>query len=295
MKIEVIDFLIILTLIWILAAIYKDFRKREIPNWLNFSLLIFALAFRLFYSIFTNNYGFILWGLAGFAIFFVLANLFYYGRLFAGGDAKLMMSLGAIVPFTNSWFDNLLIGMLFVMSLLLFGAIYSTFYSVGLAFGNLDKFSKDFKRRIYDNKLYVMLDFSVLILFVIFGLFIKESLIFLVGGILFTLPFIYYYTKSVEQSCLIEYTSYKDLTPGDWLAKEIKFKVRVNGENKIKIIKPDWEGLNEEDIKLIKKHYRKNILIKQGIPFSPAFLLALIVLILIKYLWASDWGLWQFF
>ena len=63
MKLEVADFLIVLTLVWILIAMYKDFKKREIPNWLNFSLLIFALAFRLFYSIFSNDYNYILWGL----------------------------------------------------------------------------------------------------------------------------------------------------------------------------------------------------------------------------------------
>ncbi|MBS3073003.1 prepilin peptidase [Candidatus Pacearchaeota archaeon] len=293
MKLEVVDFLIILALVWILAAIYRDFKKREIPNWLNFSLLIFALAFRFFYSVFSNDYGYILWGLIGFGVFFVLANLFYYGRLFAGGDAKLMMALGAIILFTNSWFDNMLIGFLFVICLLSFGAIYSTFFSVALAFGNMSRFSSDFRKRIYENKTYLLLDFLVLVLFIIFGFFTNENMLFLVGAIIFALPFVYYYTKSVEQSCLLKYISHKDLMPGDWLAREIKFKIKPG--NKVKVISPSWEGLSAYDISLIKKYYNKQVLIKQGIPFSPAFLLAFIVLILIKYLWASDWGLWQFF
>ena len=287
MKLEVADFLIVLTLVWILIAMYKDFKKREIPNWLNFSLLIFALAFRLFYSIFSNDYNYILWGLIGFGVFFVIANIFYYGRLFAGGDAKLMMAIGAVIPFTNSWFDNLLIGFLFVICLLSFGALYSTFYSVGLAFGNMTGFSNDFKKRINKNKLYILLDFLIFGLFLIFGFFTGENMLFLVGAIIFALPFVYYYTKSVEQSCLVKYTSPNEITVGDWLAKEIKIKGKT--------ILPSWDGLSESEIVLIKKHYKKNVLIKQGIPFSPAFLIAFIVLVLLKYLWASDWGLWQFF
>lgn len=41
-------FLIVLCLIWIAFAVIQDLRKREIANWLNFSLIIFAIAFRFF-------------------------------------------------------------------------------------------------------------------------------------------------------------------------------------------------------------------------------------------------------
>ena len=81
--------LIILALIWIVFAVVQDFKYREIANWLSFSLIIFALAIRLFYSIFSNNYNYVLFGLAGLGVFFILAYGFYYMRLFAGGDAKL--------------------------------------------------------------------------------------------------------------------------------------------------------------------------------------------------------------
>ena len=41
-------FLIVLCLIWIAFAVIQDLRKREIANWLNFSLLFFMIAFRFF-------------------------------------------------------------------------------------------------------------------------------------------------------------------------------------------------------------------------------------------------------
>ena len=45
-------FLWALAIIWIIFAVVEDLRTREIANWLNYSLVIFALGFRFFYSLF---------------------------------------------------------------------------------------------------------------------------------------------------------------------------------------------------------------------------------------------------
>jgi hypothetical protein len=34
---------------------FSDLKKREVPNWLNFSLVVFALAYRAFYSVINND------------------------------------------------------------------------------------------------------------------------------------------------------------------------------------------------------------------------------------------------
>ena len=86
-------FLICLAFVWIVFASVQDLKSREVANWLNFSLIIFALGFRFFYSLFNNNFNFLYQGLIGLGIFFVLGNLFYYGRMFAGGDAKFSSCL----------------------------------------------------------------------------------------------------------------------------------------------------------------------------------------------------------
>jgi preflagellin peptidase FlaK len=92
-------FLIILAGIWLVIASLQDIKKREVPNWLNFSLIAFALAYRAFYSIVNQDSLFFLYGLLGFLVFLVLAYAFYYGKVFGGGDAKLFMAIGAILPF----------------------------------------------------------------------------------------------------------------------------------------------------------------------------------------------------
>jgi len=93
-------FLIVLAFVWIIIAIIQDLRKREVANWLNFSFVAVALVYRVFLSILLWDYRYFVYGAAGFAIFFVFANFFYYARIFAGGDAKLLMALGAVFPFS---------------------------------------------------------------------------------------------------------------------------------------------------------------------------------------------------
>ena len=100
-------FLFVLALIWIMFATVQDIRKREVANWVSFSLIIFALGFRFFYSLFSDmGFDFFYQGLIGFGIFLILGNLLYYGKMFAGGDAKLMIALGAVLPFSVIFKDN---------------------------------------------------------------------------------------------------------------------------------------------------------------------------------------------
>ena len=69
-------FLMILGAIWILFSVVEDLRKREVANWLNFSLIVFALGFRFFYSLFSDvGFNFFYQGLIGLGIFFVLPLL----------------------------------------------------------------------------------------------------------------------------------------------------------------------------------------------------------------------------
>lgn len=282
-----IDFLLAIALVWVIAAVVQDFRKREIPNWLNFSLLIFALAFRAFYSLFSKDFRFFMFGLFGFIIFFVLAYVFYYGRLFAGGDAKLLIALGAVVPLALSYYENILIFFLFIIALLFCGAIYSTIYSFALVLFTKNDFYNDFKNRIRKRKDYLLISIILLGLFFIASLLFSNLSLLVIGIFIFLFPLLYLYTKSVEKTCMIVDTDIKKLTVGDWLAHPIKVKN--------KIIHPNWEGLSQEELDYIRKNHKGKVKVKQGIPFSVAFLLALVFLIVVKYLWGSDWGLWQFF
>lgn len=116
-------FLFGIALFWLLVASIQDLRKREVENWWNFSLIIFALVFKAFLSIEKSNFMYLVWGLIGLGLGFVLANAFYFGRLFAGGDAKLLMGLSIILMPSLDWHQNALFLSSFLILFLFVGAI----------------------------------------------------------------------------------------------------------------------------------------------------------------------------
>jgi len=287
-----IDFmviLIILAFIWIIFAVVQDMKSREIANWLNFSLIIFALAFRALYSIFAWDYRYILFGLFGLVVFFIVGNLFYYCRLFAGGDAKLLIALGAIIPLANNWYENFLIFLIFTIALLAFGGIYSLVFSGFLANLHRKRFFSEFLKEIKQNLVHFFMLVILAGILASAGMFLDEITLYLLALFILLLPLLYFYTRSIEKTCMIRYVDVKDLTIGDWTAERLA--VNLGKGKKKRIIEPNWEGLSEEELSLLRNHYKEKVLVKQGIPFSPSFLFALLALVIIKYYFNANWGL----
>ncbi|MBA7594201.1 hypothetical protein ES703_01140 [subsurface metagenome] len=272
-----ITFLIVLALIWIAFATFQDLRTREIANWLNFSLIIFALGFRFFYSLFSESFGFFYQGLIGLGIFFILGNLLYYGRFFAGGDAKLMIALGAVLPFSGCFSVNLKIFASFFIIFLFVGAIYSIATSIYFSLRNFKKFRKEFSFQLRKNKKLICLVLFLGLVLMILGFL--ESMFFVLGVLVFILPYLYIYAKAVDEACMIKKIKTSQLTEGDWLYKNVKVGKKT--------IKASWDGLKKEEIKQLRKKY-KIILIRYGIPFSLVFLISFLILI---YFWKT--GLWN--
>ncbi|MEK6819825.1 MAG: A24 family peptidase, partial [Nanoarchaeota archaeon] len=261
-----IIFLVVLALIFILFAVVADFKYRIVPNWLNFSLIVFAFAFRFFYSLFNSDFNLFYQGLIGFGIFFALGNALYYGRMFAGGDAKLMMALGVILPFSDSLISNLQIFLLFLILFLFSGAAYGIAMSAILLAGNFKECKKEISKQFYKNKKLILLAGIIGILTMIFSF---GEILFYLGILVFLLPFLYILAKAVDEKCLIKKMKTKDLGEGEWLYENVKVGKKT--------VKSSWEGLSKEELKLIKKKFRE-IKIRQGIPFTPAFLISFVLL-----------------
>ena len=277
--IEVV-FLLALGLIWILFATISDIRTTEIPDWLNFSLAIFAIGFRFFYSLFGGQgFNFFYQGLIGLGIFFVLGNALYYGRLFAGGDAKLLISLGAVLPLSGNIFTNLEIGISFLFLFLASGSVYGIFASAYLAFRNRKSFSKEFSKTYKDHLTLNLMTMFLGIALMVLGLIFNELLIYL-GILIFVLPLVYLFTKSVDET-MKKRTSPKNLMEGDWLCSDVKIGKRT--------IKSTWNGLTKEEIKLLQKE-NKSVMIKRGVVFGPVFLISFLLLI---YFYLINTNLWN--
>ncbi|MDD5700256.1 MAG: prepilin peptidase [Candidatus Nanoarchaeia archaeon] len=278
--IEII-FLLALALIWIIFAMISDFKTTEIPNWLSFSLIIFALGFRFFYSLFSaGDFSFFYQGLIGFGIFLVIGNLMYYGKIFGGGDARLIYGLGAILPFSNNIFTNLEIFISFLMLYLSIGGVYGLLAGGYFALKNSGKFRKEFKILFRKNLKFSLIIMMLGILIMIPGL-IFNKLFLLLGILIFLLPMLYIFAKSTEESCMKKNTAPKLLREGDLLYSDVKL-----GK---KLIKAEWGGLSKEEIKLLQRR-NKLVMIKHGIAFSIVFLISLLLLIYIYFINTSLWN-----
>ncbi len=267
-------FLFVLGLIWILFASIQDLQSREVANWVSFSLIIFALGFRFFNSLFSNsNFMFFYQGLIGLGIFFILGMLLYYGRMFAGGDAKLMIALGTILSFSSIFWTNVKIFVFFIILFLFVGMIYSLFWSGFLTITHFKEFKKEFTKQVYSNKKIAHIVMAFGLVLMIFGF--KFDFLFLFGILIFIVPYFYFYAKSVDESCMIKKVPVGKLTEGDWLYKNVKVGKST--------IKANWDGVSLGDIEKIKKKH-DFVLIRQGIPFVPVFLISYIILGIIYFL-----------
>lgn len=262
-------FLILLGLVWIVFASVQDLRMREVANWANFSLIVFALGFRFFWSLFNGSFDFFYFGLMGLGIFFVLGNLFYYGRLFAGGDAKLLIALGPILGFSLIFRENVLIYFKFVFVFLLVGALYGLIWSFCLVLNNFKVFRKDFVSQFRKKRLLFWSIWFLSVVSMFFG--ILDFFLLLLGVLLFFFPLLYIYAKVVDRSFMIKTLPGKDLREGDWLYKDVKIGNQT--------IKANWEGISLKELNLLKK--LKSVKIREGIPFVPVFLISYILLLFI--------------
>ena len=261
-------FLLALGLIWIIFATCQDLKEGEVANWLNFSLVIFALGFRFFFSLFTqNSFSFFYQGLIGFGIFFLLGQLFYYSRIFGGGDAKLMFAMGAILPFSDSFRVNLQSYLTFLLLFFIVGTIYGLVWSFTLVVRNRKPFVKQFVKILKKNKNKVSLFMFFALILMVLGFF-QEGLFYL-GLLFFISPYFFIYAKAIDEAAMIEKINVKDLREGDWLYRDVKV-----GK---KYVKADWEGASKKEIAEIRKKH-KMVSVRRGIVFVPVFLISFLII-----------------
>ena len=276
-------FLILIALVWIVTASIWDLKKREVPNWLNFSLIVFALSYRAIYSVYFWDASSFVYGVIGFGIFFGLANAFYYGRLFAGGDAKLLMGLGAVLPVYSAISLNAMILGMFILLLLFAGSFYGLVYSFGLVVINWKNFAKEFPKQMKSRKRYFIFGAILTLSSLLMIFYLRDFSLFAFTLIFILFPFLFVYARTIEESCMICVLHPSKLTIGDWLYEEVKV-----GKRKIK---PYWEGLSEDEIGLLRK-YNKKVKVKNGIPFVPAFLIAYVILLFGVYFGLEYFMFW---
>ncbi|MBR9690848.1 prepilin peptidase [Candidatus Woesearchaeota archaeon] len=251
---------------------FTDIKVREVPDWLNFSLIGAGFGIAVISSIVSFSYFPIISSLTGFGLAFVISILMFYSGQWGGGDAKMLMGIGAIIGASFSLNDFFVA---FVFNLTLAGAVYGLLWGFGLGFIHRKNLGEEMiklltKTKIAKARKYVVLTTVVLVLIVIISPFgdLKIPLLALVF-LLFSTFYLWIYVKAIEKVCMIKKISPKKLTDGDWIIEDVKIGKKV-------ISKKADLGVSKEQIaELIKKNV-KSVTIKTGLPFIPSFLLAYI-------------------
>jgi prepilin signal peptidase PulO-like enzyme (type II secretory pathway) len=274
-----LDFiLLVFGLTWLLIASIIDLKTREVPDWISYSMIGLGLLFRLTGSIEQKSMWPIIYGILGFAIFFSIGSFMYYTKQWGGGDAKLLMGIGAVfaTPFFNQetlWpYWSVL-----VINILLCGALYSLFWMDILALKNFKKVHNNLAQQKYTDVKVTAITAGLLTSISYFLLPREFFVFFTVAGLgLLGVCLLLHYAKAIEECSLIQKVPLDQVTEGDWLAADIK-------KNKKIIIYKENLGLTKEDIIKIKKEKIPVVSIRYGIPFAPALFLGVALTI-----WVGD-------
>lgn len=256
-------------LLGVLAASYTDLRTREVPDWLNFALVASGIGVRILWSISTGDYSVAIAGIMGFAISFALALLLFYTGQWGGGDSKLLMGVGSLLGVTLTP-DDLFLA--FLVNLIMVGAVYGLWMSYRLAWQNRRRFIAALTR--YSTKYRrVRYGFHALMLsLALGGIFVSprtiQLLLYLVILVSYLSWYSLWFSKAVEQGCMVQTVSPLTVTEGDWIAKDVV----VNGT---RITGPKDLGISRAQLRLIQRLCKagklSKVTIKVGIPFAPSF------------------------
>ncbi|MBW2980681.1 A24 family peptidase [Candidatus Woesearchaeota archaeon] len=269
-------------IIGLIIAAITDIKTREVPDWLNFSLIAAGIGLNLLFTVILHDYKYIINSIAGFLAFFIIALIMFYTGQWGGGDSKIIMGLGALVGLDLSFKGRVLID--FLINSLIIGAAYGLVWSSVLTVRKWKGVLKEVRKicrskKVKASKKVLFLIILILIMFIIFQ---KDPIIkfFLLGMLVLSIItfYLWIYIKAVEKSAMLKLVAPHKLTEGDWIAKDIVVdKKRICGPKDLGISKPQIKEL----IALYRKKKVKNVLIKEGLPFVPSFLIAFIITLFI--------------
>lgn len=268
--------LIIIGLIGLILATLNDLKYKEVPDFLSYSLIAIGLSLRLIYSLTYKQYSYFLYALIYGLIFFGIGSLMYYTKQWGGGDTKLLTALSVLFA-TKPYFIQqvkLPFFVILLINILLAGFIYSLIWSIILAIKNRYKFIEEYHLLSQKHKKFkiialILALFVLMLIFLVNNSNLKLIIIALSFAIIFYI-YLFLFIKSVEKVSMFKLISISKLQEGDWIVSpEIRSQFKI-----------PRTGIEKKQINLIKKSKLKRILIKDGIPFVPPFLIGTIITLL---------------
>lgn len=282
----------------LIVGTITDFQKREVADWINFGMMFAGIGLRLIQTALSFDFWYLAWGIAWLIICYGFGLVMYYTGQWGGGDAKMIMGLGALFGTMNLSFINLKYDFLadilpftfnynisfmlhFLFNSFLIGAIYGLIYTLVLMVKFWNPFKEKFVSLIKSKASIASLIAAFIVL--IFGYatmaFLGDFSFLLQLAVLtmFVMPLLLVFVKAVESGCMIRMMTIKDLTEGEWIVEDVVIDEKY-------ITGPKELGITLKQIKQLKVLEKKGkinaVKVKIGIPFVPAFLMAFIATII---------------
>lgn len=251
---------------------YTDIKTRLVPDWTSYFMLAIGLGGHAILSFLSNSYWPIAYSAIGAGSFFGIGYLLYRGGVWGGGDAKLLPAIGSLIAYSGSiaiW--PILVS--FWLNLLLAGAAFGILGMLYLFFKHRQKTIIELKGLI---KRFRLPFYSAVFASVLFGATSVFEPRALFGFTLAVLCLLLFVLKATEKSALHKAVAPSKLVEGDWILCDVKVGDYCYKPKRIGIEKADIEKM----ILLEKAGKLREVMVKDGVPYVPSFLIALIITIL---------------
>ncbi len=262
-------------------ASYVDIRVREVPDWISYGLMFAGIGTRIIYSAAEQTWLHLFEGLLGLAVMFLVSCLLYYTGQWGGGDAKLLMGLGAL--FGMEWTTPVQFTVFYLLLVFVVGAMYGTVWSTYFFFTNIQKCSQHFAelhRKGIGGRNFILVGACAITIIAVFVYnFYLTMLLLVIALSMVVLYYTWLFLHVLEKICMQRYVFPVQLTEGDWIVED----VHIDGK---RICGPADLGISKEQIAQLKRYHADKkvgkILIKEGVPFVPSFFIAYLILLWLR-------------
>lgn len=271
-------------IIALLIASYTDIKKREVPDLLSYLLIGLGITAGIVSSIFLASIWPLLTALCGLAVGYLVGAVMFYAGQWGGGDAKILMGIGALQGFSIELIIDGLIPPLAstILTIFIMGAVYGLAYILFLVIKKWKPFKKAFIKKIREKqflrtrKITIVVVVAAIILFLVLQSMAAKTIVITIALLIYIMQYGYAISKALEEVAMIKDVAVNTITEGEWIVKDVVVKGK-------RICGPKDLGISQKQIDELKKHKIKKITIKEGIPFIPAFLLGYIMIIIVGH------------
>ncbi|MBW2982897.1 A24 family peptidase [Candidatus Woesearchaeota archaeon] len=241
----------------LLFGTVTDLRTREVPDWLNFSLIASGLGLGVIASLVQVSWQPVLTSLAGLILGVFIGYVMFYAGQWGGGDAKLIMGLGALfgLSFASSWsWTSLPPLVVFLVNTLLVGAVYGLGWAAAMVvihWGEVREALKGFlgtpRAKLFRKAVLVLVALAVAAALLTGGVI---GLVWLVlGAAIFLTFYLWALIQVVEKTCMVRPKRTSALTEGDWVNVEVRAprKYRSLASDLVERQEEEFEEKNEYD------------------------------------------------